>query len=263
MNKTEEQLTSALRRRDADLTVHDELAAVLADDNIVRFTLQRDTTRSRRPFLLMAAAASIVIVGAGGLIWAPRTEPSPPATADSPTDSELSVSQQPANEPADGNQVPNAATVPSPGCADPAGRTLVPNVSGLSYPEAVDAMISAGLDFEVVRELPVDGETASDDLHTVVAQNVAPAESVECGTVVRITAAYRAGILYVVQPGDTYESIAESQGIPVETLLEFSGLSVAELDAVGESTTTVLNVGRAIPLSAGQPTLTTVVTTTR
>jgi hypothetical protein len=83
MNTIQEQLTSALRRRDAELTVHDEVDAILNDDHLVRFNPQRDP-RSRRPILLTVAAASTLAVGAGGLMWAQRTAPPPPATADSP-----------------------------------------------------------------------------------------------------------------------------------------------------------------------------------
>lgn len=84
MNTTEEQLASALRRRDAELIVHDELDAIINDRDIVRFAPQRDN-RSRRPLLLTAAAAAMLIVGAGGLIWAQRTDPVPPATASQPS----------------------------------------------------------------------------------------------------------------------------------------------------------------------------------
>lgn len=55
--------------------------AILNDDHIVRVTAQRGI-RARRPILLTVAAASVLAVGAVGLIWAQRTEPGPAATAD-------------------------------------------------------------------------------------------------------------------------------------------------------------------------------------
>lgn len=82
MNTTEEQLITALRRRDAELTVHDELDAILNGD-VVRFTPNRHLS-TRRPLLLTVAAATTLVIGAGGLMWTQRTEPVPPATADSP-----------------------------------------------------------------------------------------------------------------------------------------------------------------------------------
>lgn len=81
MNTFEEQLTKALHRRDAEITVRDQLDAVLNDDHIVGSDPQRGI-RARRPTLLTVAAASILTVGAVGLIWAQHTEPGPAATAD-------------------------------------------------------------------------------------------------------------------------------------------------------------------------------------
>jgi hypothetical protein len=82
MSTTEEQLTGALRRRDAELIVHDELDAIIDGDHIIRFAPKRHN-RTRRSLLLTAAAAATLVVGAGGLIWAQRAEPIAPAEADS------------------------------------------------------------------------------------------------------------------------------------------------------------------------------------
>ncbi len=84
MNTIEEQLTSALHRRDSELTVHDELDAILNDELVVRSTPHGDT-RARRPLLLAVAAVSMVVVGAGGLIWAQRARDTPTATSNRPT----------------------------------------------------------------------------------------------------------------------------------------------------------------------------------
>lgn len=80
MNEVEEQLTSALQRRDAELTVHDDLDAIVNDDHIVRFNPQRDS-RARRPILLTVAAASMLVAGAAGLIWAQQSTSAPTSTS--------------------------------------------------------------------------------------------------------------------------------------------------------------------------------------
>lgn len=71
MNTIEEHLTNAMHRRDAELTVHDELDAILNDDHIVRFTPQPDR-QARRPSAstLVRVAAVIVPIAAlvGGLV---------------------------------------------------------------------------------------------------------------------------------------------------------------------------------------------------
>ena len=84
-------------------------------------------------------------------------------------------------------------------------------------------------------------------------QRTAPGTTTSCGTIIDIVVGYRPGNLYVVRDGDTWESIAASQGITLEELLGFSGLTVAELAANGQSPTTPLTPGQAVRLTSIQP----------
>ena len=68
--------------------------------------------------------------------------------------------------------------------------------------------------------------------------------------------------LYIVQEGDTYESIAASQGITLEQLLGFNGLCVAELEASSQSLAAPLALGQVLRLSIDPATMNTVPTTT-
>lgn len=92
MKTIEEQLTSALHRRDAELIVNGQLDAIINDDDVVRWAPQQNTHR-RRPLLLTVAAVAVLVVGAGGLIWAQRTEPVPSAAA-----ADTSASADPATQ---------------------------------------------------------------------------------------------------------------------------------------------------------------------
>ncbi|BAN01559.1 PASTA domain-containing protein [Ilumatobacter coccineus] len=152
---------------------------------------------------------------------------------------------------------PTTTMVPEPTCAD-GDQTAIPSVAGMAYPAAVDKLLASGLSFEVMREAPPEGETATDNDYAVVDQGTTPGDTVACGAEVRITAAWRPGKLHPIEPGETWESIAATQDIPVVELLGFNGFTVAELEAAGESTTSPLEVGRAISLSIRQPTLNTV-----
>jgi hypothetical protein len=114
MNTIEEQLTAALRRRDTELTVHDELDAILNDDLIVRSTPPRHT-RARRPLLLAVAAASVVVVGAGALIWAQHTRNTPTATSNRPTPGVSVLAPSPTPDQIDAYPVINWPAKPIPG----------------------------------------------------------------------------------------------------------------------------------------------------
>lgn len=114
MNTIEEQLTIALRRRDSELTVHDELDAILNDDLIVRSTPQGDT-QARRPLLFAVAAVSMVVVGAGGLVWAQRTRDTPTATSNRPTPGLSVLAPSPTPDRIDAYPVINWPAEPIPG----------------------------------------------------------------------------------------------------------------------------------------------------
>lgn len=230
------------------------------DPNDVRIT----TLPTSSPRRLLPAAAAVLVVAAGvtGIALANRggTSSNGPATAEQPGGAPLADTSSESTSPPTATG-PSTSAVPAPTCSDGGGETAVPNVAGMAYGAAVDQLLAAGLSFEAMREIPPEGETATDDGYAIVGQDTAPGDTVSCGAVVRITAAWRPGTLYTIKPGDTWESIATAQGVPVEELLAFNGSSIAELEAAGESTTSPLEIGRAIPLSSRQPTLNTPTTT--
>jgi hypothetical protein len=249
MNKIEEQVTSALRRQDAKLTVHDELDAIINNDHIVRFSSQRDTP-IRRPLLAIAAAA-VLVVGAGGLIWAQRTEPAAPATADAPQPAvsdpapsvTLTAPETTVPEPVD----PAMIAANESACRDGLAETTVPNVGGMAYFVAVEALRAAGLDSLVAREGVSGVVPELGDRHVILWQDPTPGSPIACGDVVELTATSLP--VYVVQPGDTWESVAAAQAIPVEDLLDFNDFSIAELEADGGSATSPIEIGRVLRLS--------------
>lgn len=213
---------------------------------------------------LLPAAAAVLVVAAGvtGIAVANRgTSSNGPATAEQPGGAPLTdASSEPTSPPT--ATVPATSAVPAASCGDGGGETVVPNVAGMTYNAAVDQLLATGLSFEAMREAPPEGETATDDEYAIVGQDTAPGDTVSCGAVVRITAAWRPSMLYTIEPGDTWESISAAQDIPLDDLLAFNGFTVAELEASGETTTSPLEIGRAISLSIRQPTLNTIPTTT-
>lgn len=256
MNTIEEQLTNAMHRRDAELTVHDELDSILNDDHIVRFTPQRDP-RTRRPLLLTAAAATMLIVGAGGLLWAQRTEPAQPAADQSspPLDGPTGQETAPATTVL---QMTPPATIAADAsaCSDGEAETTVPNVGGLVYTDAVEALRGVGLDARVGREGVGGGiEPELGDGHFIVWQDPTAGQPIACGTVVELTATILP--VYVVEPGDTWASIAAAQGIAVEDLLESNFSTIAGLEADGRSAESPVETGRVIRLSLPNRTLDT------
>lgn len=138
----------------------------------------------------------------------------------------------------------------------------VPDVAGQPYIEAIDTLLAAGLIANPARELPPPGETATAADYSVVRQDTMPGASSSCGTAIDIVLAYRPGILYVVQEGDSWASVASDQGISLDQLLSFSGLTLAELESSGQSPNSPLPLGQALPLSAHPATLNTVPTGT-
>jgi hypothetical protein len=220
-------------------------------------------TSSRRRLLPAAAAVLVVAAGVTGIALANRdgTSSNGPATAEQPGGAPLTeASSEPTSPPT--TSVPATSAVPAASCGDGGGETVVPNVAGMTYNAAVDQLLATGLSFEAMREAPPEGGTATDDGYAIVGQDTAPGDTASCGAVVRITAAWRPGMLYTIEPGDTWESMSASQDIPVEDLLAFNGFTVAELEAAGETTATPLDIGRAISLSLRQPTHDTIPTTT-
>ncbi len=222
-------------------------------------------TSAATPHRLLPAAAAVLVVAVGitGIALASRGSPSSnnSSSAERPVDAPLTDPLSEATL-APPSSTPAASAATDPTCSDGGGEATVPNVAGMAYPAAVDTLLAIGLSFEVLREVPPEGETATDDTYAVVGQDATPGDTLACGDVVRITAAYRPGKLHTIHPGDTWESIAAAEGIPVDDLLNFNGLTIAELEAAGKNIASPLEIGRAISLSIPQPTLDTVPTTT-
>lgn len=226
-------------------------AAPQPDGQPMRLVTVDNETSTRRPYLAVAASL-VVLAGVGGLVAIGTNDHTPGSPAAAP----ITTGDSSSPEPVTTMPIDTAASAPAsttPNCTITGAEVLVPNVAGMPYADAVAALASAGLEPNPVRELPPPGETATDADYTVIRQRTAPGTTTSCGTIVDITVAYRPGTLYVVQDGDTWESIAASQGITVEELLGFSGLTVAELAANGQSPTTPLTLGEAVRLTSTQP----------
>lgn len=221
---------------------------VTDDPAVVQITPTAGAT-SRR---LVPAAAVMLVVAAGvtGIALASRGSPSPtdPAAAERPAGPALT-------DPAPERTAPGPTVAPDQPCSDGPGETTVPNVAGTLYSDAVETLRVAGVGFDVVREGSPGAEVAIGDGYVVVRQDTAPGSTHVCGDVVVLTVGHRARGTYTTQPGDTWESIAAAQGISVEDLLDFNGLTIAELEATEETVASPLEVGRVIrfglPVSMG------------
>lgn len=206
-----------------------------------------------RRLLLAAAAVLVVAAGVTGIALTRRggQRGTVPAAAEQPV-------AVPVSDPA---SAPTALPTIAPELADPAttaadesacrngeGETTVPNVGGMAYPVAVRALRAAGLDSQVLREAVSAGvQPELGDGHVILWQDPTPGATVACGDVVELTATTLR--VYVVQPGDTWESVAAAQGIPVEDLLDFNDFTIVELEAAGGSVTSPLTIGQVIRLS--------------
>lgn len=125
---------------------------------------------------------------------------------------------------------------------------------------AIDTLNAAGLGFEAVPEVSPDGEAAIYG-YVVARQHATPGTTFACGDVVVLTVVDRPTATYTIQPGDTWESIAAAQDIPVEDLLDANGLTPATLEATDETVASPLDPGRTITLLL-TPTLETAPPTT-
>ncbi len=228
-------------------TLHDFVAAAPDPDGPPVLLVTVDNQMPpRRPYLAVAASL-VMLAGVGGLVVIATNDPTPtsPAAAPSATD-ESSATTPLATETS--AAVVSATTTPA--CTNTGGQASVPNVAGMPKAQAVAALAQAGLEPNARQEHPPPGVSSTDADYAVVRQNTAPGTTTSCGTKVEIVVAYRPGALYVVKEGDSYQSIAASQGLTLDQLLGFSGLTVAELAASGQSTTAPLDLGQALPLSS-------------
>ena len=255
---------------DLDRAVRSSLGDIIAtspepDDQPMRLVTVGSETRKRRPFLAVAVSL-VVLAGVGTLVAISTNDATPIAPAAEPIATDDSSAPEPvATAPITIAPIDTASSVvvtTTPGCAVTGAQALVPNVAGLPWADAAALLATAGLEPNALPELPPPLETSTAADYYIIRQTTAPGTITPCGTIVDITVAYRPGILYIVQEGDTYESIAASQGITLEQLLGFSGLSVAELEASGQSPTAPLALGQALRLSNDPAPLNTVPATT-
>lgn len=226
-------------------------APAITDEPIVIPIMSTAGPAQRR--LLPAAAALLVVASVAGLalvtrsgqgnngpaatqqpIAVPLTDPAGQSTAPTTT---LSQTAPPATIAADKSA-----------CSNGEAETTVPNVGGMAYTIAVEALRGIGLDPQVSREVVSAGvQPELGDGHVIVSQDPTAGQTLACGGVVQLTATTLP--VYVTEPGDTWKSIAAAHGIAVEDLLVFNDSTIVEVEAAGGSVTSPLETGRVIRLS--------------
>ena len=132
-----------------------------------------------------------------------------------------------------------------PDCSQPGVTVTVPNAAGMAGDAAIALLNGTGLRPDQLQEALPNGVVTKPADFAVVDQGLAPGAVVACGSAIRIVLAYKPGPLHVVQQGDTYDSIAASEGLTVEQLLDFNGLT--KLQPIGQLTAPKL--GQALRLS--------------
>lgn len=239
---------------DLDRAVRSSLGDIIAtapqpDEHPAQLLADGGATSTRRPYLAVAASL-IVLAGVGGLVAIGTNNDAAPIRPGAATDpSETSPATAATTTTLLGQTTSPAVVNPTPNCSSTNAQSVVPNVAGMSWVDAADALLAAGLASNALPELPAPFETPDADLYVIIRQATIPGTAAPCGTTVDITVAYQPGTLYVVQDGDTYQSIAASQGITLEQLLGFQGLSVAELETSGRNPSTALALGQALRIS--------------
>ena len=257
--------------KDLDRAIRSSLSDIIdaapqPDDQPMRLVTVNTETSTRRPYLAVAASL-VVLAGVGGLAAIGTNDGTSvsPAAAPIATDDSSApepVTTAPTTTTAPGDTASSAVVNTTPSCAITGAQALVPNVAGMPWVDAAAVLATAGLEPNALPELPPPLETPDADYYVIIRQGTAPGTTTSCGTVVDITVAYRPGILYIVQEGDTYVSIATSQGVTLEQLLGFNGLTVAELELAGQDPSAPLTLGQALRLSNSPATPNTVATTT-
>lgn len=235
-------LDRALRSALGDIVA----AAPEPDDQPMGLVTVGNEARLHRPYL--AVASSLVMLAGVAALVAINTTDTTPAAAPIETDLSSTAVATTTTVPGETTSSVVVNTPPSPSCATTGAPALVPNVAGMAWVDATAVLTSAGLEPLPLPELPAPIDTPNPDLYVIIRQATAPGTITSCGTVVDVTVAYQPGILHIVQDGDTYESIAASQGITLEQLLGFNGLSVAELEASDRDSAAPLVLGQALRL---------------
>ena len=243
---------------DLDRAVRSSLGDILAtapepDDQPMRLVTVDIETTTRRPYLAVAASL-VVLAGVGALIAISTNDatPSSPAAAPETADDSSTAVATTTTTPGDTTSSVLVKTTPRPSCVAGA-QALVPNVAGMPWADAAAVLATAGLEPLSLPELPAPLNATDPDLYVIIRQATAPGTITSCGTIVDITVAYQPGILHIVQDGDTYESIAASQGVTLDQLLGFNGLSAAELEASDRNPAAPLALGQALRLSECLP----------
>lgn len=238
---------------DLDRAVRSSLGDIIAtapqpDDHPAQLLADSGATSTRRPYLAVAASL-VVLAGVGGLVAIGTDNDAGPTQPGAANDSaETSPAIAETTTTLLGQTASPAAVNPTPNCSSTNAQSVVPNVAGMSWVDAADALLAAGLASNALPELPGPSDAPAADLYVIIRQATIPGTIAPCGTTVDITVAYQPGTLYIVQGGDTYQSIAASQGITLDQLLGFQGLSVAELEASGRNPSTPLALGQALRL---------------
>jgi len=200
-------------------------------------------TRTRPPYLAVAASL-VVLAGVGALVALSTNDATPIAPAAAP----IATNDPSALEPLPAPTTTTVLSDTTPSCAITGEQAVVPNVAGMPWGDAAAVLATAGFQSNALPELPGPFETPDTD-YVIIRQATAPGTITPCGTTVDITVAYRPGTLYIVQEGDTYESIAASQGVTLDQLLDLNALSIAQLEAAGRSPASLLALGQALRLS--------------
>ena len=233
---------------DLDRAVRSSLGDIIAtapepDDQPMQLGIDGGDTRTRPPYLAVAASL-VVLAGIGALVAISTNDATPVAPAAAP----IATDDPSASEPVPAPTTTTVLSDTTPSCAITGAQALVPNVAGMPWGDAAAVLTTAGLQSNPIPELPAPFETPDTD-YVIIRQATAPGTITPCGTTVDITVAYQPGTLYIVQEGDTYESIANSQGITLEQLLDLNALSIAQLEAAGRGPSSELALGQALRLS--------------
>ena len=155
-----------------------------------------------------------------------------------------------------GEAVPSipTASLPDPNndatCASGGLTAVVPLVVGMSYDDAARTLEQAGFGAEPTFENSPASTARGDDpvVNQLATGRPVPLEPATCGLSIRLTVAFQPGPLHLVQNGETYPSIAEAEGIDVDDLLAYNGLTRDELGSQGRSIDSPLMAGEALRL---------------
>jgi hypothetical protein len=222
---------------------------VTADPTVITITPTAASTSRRH--LLAAAAMIVVAAGVTGIALANHggTSQQAPGVAGQPASPAVTI---PPPEPTAPVIVPAVSSIPSSTntkrCAAGDQTGIVPMVAGLSYDEATATLQAAGFVAEARFENSPAGTANGDD--PVISQladgNPVPTEPARCGASIPLTVALLPGRLHLVQDGETYPTIAQAEGISVDELLSYNGLTQDEVTASGRSIDSPLMGGQAI-----------------